>query len=63
MRKLFPDGKTFVDAAPKRPPAQILADYRAHAAFTDAELKRFVPPISTCPEARPRRRRPRTAPR
>jgi alpha,alpha-trehalase len=42
MRKLFPDGKTFVDATPKRPPAQILAAYRAHAAFTDAELKRFV---------------------
>ncbi|MFZ0269938.1 MAG: hypothetical protein WAL33_20105, partial [Caulobacter sp.] len=24
MRKLFPDGKTFVDAKPRRPPAQIL---------------------------------------
>jgi len=42
MRKLFPDGKTFVDATPRRSPAQILAAYRAHAAFTDAELKRFV---------------------
>jgi alpha,alpha-trehalase len=42
MRKLFPDGKTFVDATPRRPPAQILAAYRAHATFTDAELKRFV---------------------
>ncbi|MBO9557112.1 MAG: alpha,alpha-trehalase TreF [Caulobacter sp.] len=42
MRKLFPDGKTFVDARPKRPPAEILAAYRVHAAFTDAELKRFV---------------------
>ena len=69
MRRLFPDGKTFVDATPRRPPAQILAAYRAHAAFTDAELKRFVranfvvpqsaplpPPSSTaaCGPARPR---------
>jgi alpha,alpha-trehalase len=42
MRRLFADGKTFVDASPRRPPAQILAAYRAHATFTDAELKRFV---------------------
>lgn len=42
MRKLFDDGKTFVDATPKRPPAQILAAYRARANLSDAELKRFV---------------------
>ncbi|WP_269713462.1 alpha,alpha-trehalase TreF [Caulobacter sp. NIBR2454] len=42
MRRLFADGKTFVDATPKRPPAQIMAEYRAHARFSDAELKRFV---------------------
>ena len=41
-RRIFPDGKTFVDAVPKRAPAKILADYRAHATFSDAELKRFV---------------------
>jgi alpha,alpha-trehalase len=64
MRKLFPDGKTFVDATPRRPPAQILAAYRAHAAFTDAELKRFVRANFVVPESRaPCRRRPRTAPR
>jgi alpha,alpha-trehalase len=42
MRRLFVDGKTFVDATPRRPPEQILSAYRAHATFTDAELKRFV---------------------
>lgn len=41
-RRLFPDGKTFVDAVPRRSPARIMADYRAHARFSDAELKRFV---------------------
>jgi alpha,alpha-trehalase len=53
MRQLFPDGKTFVDAAPKRPPARILADYRLHAAFTDAELKRFVTANFDVPESAP----------
>ncbi len=42
VRRIFPDGKTFVDAVPRRAPARILADYRAHARFSDAELKRFV---------------------
>lgn len=50
MRRLFPDGKTFVDAAPRRPPAAIMADYRAHARFTDAELKRFVRANFVVPE-------------
>ncbi len=53
MRKLFADGKTFVDAKPRRPPARILADYRAHAAFTDAELKRFVRANFVVPEDAP----------
>jgi alpha,alpha-trehalase len=53
MRRLFPDGKTFVDATPRRPPAQILAAYRAHAAFTDAELKRFVRANFVVPESAP----------
>ena len=52
-QKIFPDGKTFVDARPKRPPARILADYRAHAAFTDAELKRFVTHNFDVPESVP----------
>ena len=50
-RRIFPDGKTFVDAVPKRPPARILADYRAHAAFSDAELKQFVKANFVVPEA------------
>lgn len=50
-RRIFPDGKTFVDAMPKRPPARIMADYRAHARFTDAELKRFVRANFVVPEA------------
>lgn len=41
-RRVFPDGKTFVDAVPKRAPARIMADFRAHGWFSDAELKRFV---------------------
>ncbi len=49
MRRLFPDGKTFVDATPRRAPEQILADYRAHARFTDAELRRFVTANFTLP--------------
>ncbi|PXA93185.1 trehalase, partial [Caulobacter sp. D4A] len=50
-RRLFPDGKTFVDATPKRDPAAILKAYRAHARFTDAELKRFVRANFVVPEA------------
>ena len=53
MRKLFADGKTFVDATPKRAPAAILADYRAHARFTDAELKRFVRANFDVPQSAP----------
>lgn len=49
MRRIFPDGKTFVDATPRRAPAQILAAYRAHAKFTDAELRRFVVANFTLP--------------
>lgn len=50
-RRIFPDGKTFVDAVPKRPPARILADYRAHKRFSDAELKRFVRANFVVPDA------------
>lgn len=53
MRKLFADGKTFVDATPKRPPAEILAAYRAQATFSDAELKRFVRANFDVPESDP----------
>lgn len=50
-RRIFPDGKTFVDAVPKRAPAKILADYRARKRFSDAELKRFVRANFVVPEA------------
>lgn len=50
-RRIFPDGKTFVDAVPRRAPAKILADYRAHSRFSDAELKRFVRANFVVPEA------------
>jgi alpha,alpha-trehalase len=50
-RRIFPDGKTFVDAVPRRAPARILADYRAHKRFSDTELKRFVRANFVVPEA------------
>lgn len=41
MARLFPDGKTFADAVPKRDPAAILADYERDRP-TGAALKDFV---------------------
>ncbi len=40
-RDILSDGKTFVDAVPKRPIAEIMADF-AHLPAGDAELLRFV---------------------
>lgn len=46
MRRLFPDGKTFADAVPRRAPAAILADYRRGDRRgdwrDDAKLRAFV---------------------
>jgi alpha,alpha-trehalase len=42
MRRIFPDGKTFVDAVPRRAPAAILAEYRRGRYPDDAALRRFV---------------------
>ncbi|MEN2747953.1 alpha,alpha-trehalase TreF [Sphingomonas sp. T9W2] len=42
MRRIFPDGKTFVDAVPKRSDAAILADFARGAFSDDAALKAFV---------------------
>ncbi|MET3667666.1 alpha,alpha-trehalase TreF [Caulobacter sp. 1776] len=50
-RRIFPDGKTFVDAIPKRAPEKIMVAYRGHARFSDAELKRFVRANFIVPEA------------
>lgn len=50
-RRIFPDGKTFVDAVPRRAPEKIMAAYRGHARFSDAELKRFVRANFVVPQA------------
>jgi alpha,alpha-trehalase len=42
MRRILGDGKTFVDAVPKAPPAEILAAYRAVRPLSDAQLLRFI---------------------
>ncbi len=42
MRRIFPDGKTFVDAVPKRADAAILANFRRGDVRDDAALKAFV---------------------
>ena len=39
---IFPDSKTFADAEPLEPPAQILAEYRAERPRTKAQLTAFV---------------------
>jgi alpha,alpha-trehalase len=41
-RRIFPDGKTFVDATPKRSVADILRDWRAARPRDDAGLRAFV---------------------
>ena len=40
--RIFPDGKTFVDAVPKEPPERILAAYRREPPRSDEALKSFV---------------------
>ncbi|WP_375429290.1 alpha,alpha-trehalase TreF [uncultured Sphingomonas sp.] len=40
--RVFPDGKTFVDAVPKRAPEAILADYHRIAPGTPEALRAFV---------------------
>ena len=42
MSKVFADGKTFVDMVAKRPPAQILSDYRKLSKTPGFDLKAFV---------------------
>ena len=42
MRRLYPDGKIFADAVPRRAPAAIVRDFRAGAPWDDARLRRFV---------------------
>lgn len=42
MRRLFPDGKYFVDMEPRMPPAQIMSRYRRLASYDDGSLAAFV---------------------
>ncbi|HEU0066649.1 MAG TPA: alpha,alpha-trehalase TreA [Sphingomonas sp.] len=42
MQRVFPDGKTFVDAVPKRPAAAIMAEYRRAQPRDVAALRAFV---------------------
>lgn len=42
LARVFPDGKTFADAVPTRPPAEIAAAYAAARPRTPAELRAFV---------------------
>jgi alpha,alpha-trehalase len=49
--KLFPDSKTFADAVPKSPPAQILASYHAAKPGSPQALRRFVEANFSVPAA------------
>jgi alpha,alpha-trehalase len=42
MAGLFPDQKTFADAIPIKPPAQVMADYERQKGLPGFELKAFV---------------------
>ena len=42
LEQLFPDGKTFVDMIPRRPAAEIMADYEAGRGTETFDLRAFV---------------------
>src|SRR5687767_476353 len=42
MKKVFEDGKTFVDCIPKRSPKNIIADYQKQKTTPAFNLKQFV---------------------
>src|SRR5499433_1470826 len=42
MAGLFPDQKTFADAIPNKPPAQVMADYERQKELPAFDLKAFV---------------------
>ncbi|AQR63081.1 trehalase [Brevundimonas sp. LM2] len=52
-RRIFPDGKTFVDATPRVSVARIMADYAREQPADDAALRRFVEARFILPEAGP----------
>ena len=57
--RIFPDGKTFVDAVPKEPPERVLAAYRRDPPRSNDALRSFVdahfalPPEVTSADAEP----------
>ena len=53
MARIFPDGKTFVDAVPKRPDADILAEWQRNKPVDDAALRAFIDANFTVPDAGP----------
>lgn len=53
MARIFPDGKTFVDAVPKRPDADILADWQRDKPADDAALRAFIEANFTVPDTGP----------
>ena len=53
MAKLFSDGKTFVDAVPKRPDADILADWQRNKPADEAGLRAFIEANFTVPDTAP----------
>lgn len=52
-RRIFADGKTFVDATPRAPAAEIMADYARERPVDDAGLRRFVETRFILPDAGP----------
>jgi alpha,alpha-trehalase len=53
MAKIFPDGKTFVDAVPKRADVDILGDWRSNKPADDASLRAFVEANFVVPSTAP----------
>ena len=49
LEAVYPDGKTFVDALPVRPPAQIMTEYRQARDRPDFDLREFVRTRFTTP--------------
>jgi alpha,alpha-trehalase len=53
MARIFPDGKTFVDAVPKRPDADILADWQRDKPADDTALRAFIEANFDVPDSKP----------
>lgn len=49
MENVFADGKTFVDAVPRKAPAEVMADYRQAVAAPGFDLRAFVEARFTLP--------------